>query len=269
MSNREEDKAGRDYWDETWAVLGEPQLIDIANTSLANEVNIQLHRFFTSMFAGADLSGKRVLEIGCARSVWLPYFALQHGLEIWGLDYSEDGCRQEELLLSKAGVHGTVIHADLFQPPSDMRGAFDYVISFGVVEHFTDPSTCIRAMAAYLKPGGTMMTLIPNMNGLTGMAQRLLDKDVFDIHVPIDDKELALLHEKSDLDVKSSEYFLSTNFYVVNIANRRRGLKKLVRIVYGVLGRISMLTWWLERKIGSLPRRKLGSPYVICVAEKR
>jgi cyclopropane fatty-acyl-phospholipid synthase-like methyltransferase len=33
-------------------------------------------------------AASRLLEIGCARSAWLPYFAQEFGIDVSGLDYS-------------------------------------------------------------------------------------------------------------------------------------------------------------------------------------
>ena len=67
----------------------------------------------------------------------------------------------------------------------------------------------------------------------------------------------------------SCEYFISTNYYVVNISRRRPSrFYPLVRVAYGLLGRLSMTAWILERVIGRMPASKLFSPYVVCVADK-
>jgi len=193
-----------------------------------------------------------------------------YGLDICGLDYSEDGCKQEEALLRKAGVKGVVVNADLFHPPAEFRDSFDYVITFGVVEHFQDPAGCIRALGTYLRTGGVLVTLVPNMVGIVGTLQRVFDRDVFEIHVPLDAETLLRAHEMAGLTPVSSDYFLSTNFYVVNVANRRRNaLYPIVRLAYALFGRLSMAIWWLERHIGEIRRTRAFSPYVICVAEKR
>jgi 2-polyprenyl-3-methyl-5-hydroxy-6-metoxy-1,4-benzoquinol methylase len=265
-----DDKAGKEYWDKTWSWITPVSLIDPKNDDLKNEVDLRLHRFFDRVLSASDISGKRLLEVGCARSVWLPYFARQYNLDVAGLDYSEEGCRQEEALLRDAGVNGLVVNGDLFSPPPSLLKAFDFVFSFGVVEHFQEPAKCVAALAEYLKPGGVLITIVPNMRGLVGALQRTLDRKVFDIHVPLDSGALASAHKQAGLSVISCEYLISTNFYVVNVANRRHSLiYPGLRLIYGLLGRLSMTVWMLERLIGELPSSSALSPYVICVAEKR
>lgn len=266
--NLAQDKAGKAYWDKNWSVKP-PDLLDMEDTRTANEVNLRFHNYLSEMISPTRSAGKRFLEVGCARSVWLPYFAQKYGLKISGLDYSEDGCRQAKALLSMSSVEGEVICADLFAPPDEMLGAFDYVFSLGVVEHFTDTSACMAAMARFLRPGGMAITVIPNMRGTTGALQRLCDKAVFDIHVALTPAELQLAHDRAGLSTISCGYFISTNYYVVNSQHRRGSLYyPLLRLMHGAMGRLSMAVWWLERKFGNLPAVQAFSPYIICVARK-
>ena len=78
----------------------------------------------------------------------------------------------------------------MFDPPDDMKGQYDLVMSFGVVEHFKDTTACLKACAAFVKPGGQMFTMIPNMTGLVGSLQKIIDRNVYDIHVPLSCKML-------------------------------------------------------------------------------
>lgn len=52
------------------------------------------------------------LEIGCARSRWLPYFAKEFGFEVSGIDYSEVGSQQATQILFNEGVQGNIVFAD-------------------------------------------------------------------------------------------------------------------------------------------------------------
>lgn len=55
-----------------------------------------------------------------------------------------------------------------FSPPASMLGKFDVVVTFGVVEHFIDTRACLDAMSQFLKPGGLLVTSIPNLAGWIG-----------------------------------------------------------------------------------------------------
>ena len=162
-----------------------------AQPAPGNAANRRFDALFRDLFAGLPTQRMRLLEVGCARSAWLPYFGREFGFELHGLDYSELGCRQERTILVKAGLEGEVTCADLFTPPPDLLGAFDVVVSFGVVEHFSDTLAATRALAALLRPDGLVVTVVPNMRGAIGRIEQLINRDVYDIHVPIGPARLA------------------------------------------------------------------------------
>lgn len=259
------DKAGKDYWNENWADLPFPEFIDTSDARLRNEVNLRLHRFFSCLFDPRRDAGKRLLEAGCARSVWLPYFAQQFSMRVAGIDYSENGCHQEMGVLRMAGIEAPVFCADFFDPPAELKESFDYVVSFGVVEHFTDAARCISALADFLRPGGKLITVVPNMLGLVGTLQRFFDSEIYATHVAHTPATLEASHIAAGLAVDSSNYFLATNFYVVN-PGRKASCYKL--FAYRVLGRVSMAAWQLDRWFGELPGTRSFSPYILCTATK-
>jgi len=62
-----------------------------------------------------------------------------------------------------------IVCGELFGPPPWMQEMFDIVMSWGVIEHFEDTAGCLQACSRFLKPGGTMITVIPNMCGIPGL----------------------------------------------------------------------------------------------------
>src|SRR5207249_3744220 len=133
------------------------------------------------------------------------------GFNVFGIDYSESGCEQARHILSDAGVEGEIVCADLFSPPSSLRRRFDVVVSFGVVEHFSPPWHAIKAFAEFLVPGALLVTVIPNLRGVMGPIEKLLNPAVYAAHVPLTTRELRAAHDAAGLSVLSSSYFLSTN----------------------------------------------------------
>ena len=259
------DRAGTEYWDEVWKADELPNPVDPTLPSLDNVVNAQFDALFRSLFAERQ-SGRQLLEVGAARSAWLPYFAQQFGFRVTGLDYSVPGCEQTEQILERAGVNGTVHRADMFDPPSQLRGAFDVVVSLGLVEHFDDTSAAVNALAAFVAPGGLLITSVPNMAGLLGLLQRGLDPAVFRVHKPITRRDLAAAHIDSGLDVVSSRYLMTVNWSAVNIANwpkRRRA--RAMRLLSGA----SKVVWMAEARGLRLPPNRWTSPYIVAVGSRR
>ena len=167
--------------------------------------------------SGIETAGAHLLELGCARSVWLPYFHRQFGFRIVGLDYTEIGCAQARAVLATSAVSGEIVHADLFTPPTAMLNKFDVVVSFGLVEHFSDTAAVLSACARFLKPGGVMITTIPNFSGWLGAMQRRFDRAVYDIHVPLDREQFAQAHKAAGLDLIACDYFIFVNWQVINV----------------------------------------------------
>jgi 2-polyprenyl-3-methyl-5-hydroxy-6-metoxy-1,4-benzoquinol methylase len=256
-----EDKPGRVYWDAAWSGRMPEGVLDPRDRRLDNEVNRRFDGWFRRVLAG--VSG-RLIEVGCAGSAWLPYFAREHGFSVTGLDYSPRGCEQAEAALTAAGVPGNVVCADLFAPPARQVGRFDVVFSFGMVEHFSDTVACMRALAAFVAPGGRLVTVVPNMNGTTGWLQRLVDRSVYDVHVPLTPAQLTHAQAESGLQTLESRYFVAVNYGVVNGSRAPTWGTLLHRQAY----RLSKLIWAAERAATALPATGLFSPYVVCVGRK-
>jgi SAM-dependent methyltransferase len=258
------DRAGNAYWDALWKGQPPPPPVDPDDERLGNTVDIRQHELFQRELGGLE-PGSRILEVGCARSKWLPYFATRFGLDVSGLDYSEEGCAQARLILAQAGVGGAVVYGDMFDPPVDLLGRFDAVVSFGLVEHFADTAAAHAALARFLVPGGTMITFIPNMGrSWVGWLQRLLDRDVYDVHVPLDRRQLLKANLDAGLKVISCCYFMTWNWSVVNISGWRSA--SLGRIVARIQSAASKSLWWLEQRGVRLRPNRYTSPYIVAVA---
>jgi hypothetical protein len=192
------------------------------------------------------------MEAGCADSVVLPYVATL-GHRIVGVDYSEVGCRKFRSRVPSAQVEC----CDIFAPPVHLTSSADALFSIGLVEHFTDTRACVEALVALVKPGGRLLTIIPNMHGAVGLAQKLLDRSIYDVHVRITPAELTRAH--GSLRVIECAYLMPANFGVVNpgrSATAQRIVTNLARASNAVC-----------RVAPRLPATRAFSPYVYCLAE--
>jgi SAM-dependent methyltransferase len=260
-------RASKDYWESLWQEEKLPRAINPQDSSLKNHVELQFDSLFRQVFACEQPPGARnLIELGCARSAWLPYFSKEFGFCVTGIDYSPLGCDQAKAILAMEGIEGDVTVADISSAPLHLLNHFDYVVSFGVVEHFEVTEGSLSSCGAFLKPGGTMFTLIPNMNGLVGRLQKWLGREVYDVHVPLDAKALRRAHELAGLKVLRCEYFCFLNFGVLNLKRIRQSFLGLW--LSRSLNAISAATWILERVGVRLPANRMTSPYVICVSTK-
>lgn len=265
------DKAGKNYWNDSWASSDIPEAVNPSDRRLKNYVNRRFHQLFLRLFDKSETPAMRLLEIGCAKSAWLPYFSKEFGFSVCGIDYSPIGCQMARKVLQVNGVDAEVVCADFFSPPENMLGAFDVVVSFGVVEHFDDTAACLKAVASLLKPGGMLITNIPNMVGWIGSIQKLVNRPVYDIHQLIDPARLREAHEQAGLEVLECDYFVCTSFGVNNLIgiSTRTVTGFLKRIFLSILSRTSMLVWLIENKTSAFPPYRFSSPYINCIARKR
>jgi 2-polyprenyl-3-methyl-5-hydroxy-6-metoxy-1,4-benzoquinol methylase len=212
-----------------------------------------------------------LLEIGCGASGWLPYFSKEFGFKVSGVDYSPIGCELAKKMLKESGVDGQVVCCNLFDPPECMEETFDVVVSFGLIEHFEDTTSVVRAASKFLKPGGMLITNIPNMTGAIGYLQKALNKPVYDVHKLLDRNMLRYSHEYAGLEIIQCEYFLFSHFGVcaLNGVGTVTPTGVLKKALVGGLSRMSMAIAKIEDEVGEFPARKFTSPYINCVARKR
>jgi SAM-dependent methyltransferase len=265
--NDEKEKTTDKYWDLLWGKREIPRAIDPFKGGLSNHLARQHHAFFEPLLCGR--CGQSILEIGCAGSPWLPYFSSQFDLKVTGLDRSLLGCEQAEEVLSRSGVKGQIVNADLFSPPGEMIGFFDVVISFGVVEHFVETEKCVYACSRFLRPGGLMITVIPNFSGWMGKMQKHLDRKIFDIHVLLDREDLRVAHEMAGLRVSSCDYFLLLSLGVLDFTRFSTHWARLWSIAWRVRAVLDRVAWLSESWLPYLfHSNRWTSPYIVCVAEK-
>ena len=261
------DKAGADYWNRLWETGKLPPPIDPYAHGVRGYYLRQFHRYFEEAFGGRETLGLKLIEVGCAQSAYLPYFAKYFGFVVSGLDRSRIGCEKARRILEREGVKGEVHCADLFSLSPALNEQFDVLVSFGVIEHYPDTAECVKAMAKLLKPNGKMVTVVPNMNGVHGTMQRILDRSVYDIHVPLDREGVLSAHLRAGLVVERCDYFLPSNLGVVNFEKWRRSF-----LIYNLLRSLRSLLsnsfWLVDEHLVRLPASRRMSPNINCVARK-
>jgi 2-polyprenyl-6-hydroxyphenyl methylase/3-demethylubiquinone-9 3-methyltransferase len=149
-----------------------------------------------------------LLEIGCGRSIWLPHLAREFGCRIAGLDTEPLAAELAEANLAGAGVQGEIFCRDAFDLGGnrDLMGKFDLVYSMGVMEHFDDAAERLVRIADYLKHGGRILTLVPNLQGVNWLFQRLASLDRLRMHMIYDPKRLTQVHERAGFEILAAGY---------------------------------------------------------------
>ena len=122
-------RASKEYWEALWREGKLPRAINPRDHSLKNEVGLKFDVLFRELFAAEKHPHDAInlLELGCARSAWLPYFSKEWGVCVTGIDYSPLGCDQARAILAMEGVEGDVTLADISFAPQHLLNRFDYV----------------------------------------------------------------------------------------------------------------------------------------------
>jgi SAM-dependent methyltransferase len=262
--NSDIDRAGQDYWTDSWKQAPMPPMHDLDRPSIRNWIDIQYMRVMRKVFRPGQKMA--VIELGCGNSVWLPYFKKYFDADVSGLDYTPDGCRTARQVLAAYGFSGDIVEGDIFNPPEGLKDKFDVVYTNGVVEHFADTADCLKHCAAFANTDGVVVTFIPNIKGVIGSLQKLFDGKVYDVHVPLDLPDLQSAHEKAGLNIIESGYLMPCNFYVVNTSKFKGKIWYLP--IRAVLSLPTKLIWILEFAGLQLPRNRFLSSYIYVIARR-
>lgn len=104
-----------------------------------------------------DVTGKRMLDIGCGSGHSLLYHAAHGAAELWGLDLSDRQLENAGRLLRERGVEPRLFCSPMEADPGLPKGYFDFVYSIYAVGWSTDLEKTFRLIASYLRPGGAFI----------------------------------------------------------------------------------------------------------------
>ncbi len=96
------------------------------------------------------------LDAGCGRGSYVA-FASSKGARAIGIDIVSGGMK-----IAKKNSTGEFLVGDVRALPIK-DDYFDYVVSYGVVEHFKETDKALREIFRVLKPGGTAVISVPGL----------------------------------------------------------------------------------------------------------
>ena len=136
---------------------------------------------------------------------------------------------------------------------------FDVVMSAGFIEHFSDVPSVVDKHICYLKPGGTLIMSVPNLLGLNGLLQKLVDKETYDTHYleAMCKKRLQSIVTARGLEIKYISYHSRFGVWLEDINNKPRWIRRLI-FLFNLIGK------YLVRF-----ESKIFSPYLIVVAKSK
>ncbi len=116
---------------------------------------------------------KTIIEMGGYPGRFLAYLADKYNLIPTSLDFNSDKIKIEETMKSFDIEDFKIIQADIFEHIPETQ--YDIVISNGFIEHFENYQEVLDKHNLYLKQGGTMLVMIPNLTGFRKVYGYLVD----------------------------------------------------------------------------------------------
>lgn len=269
MTTKDLDKARREYSDRGYQQSHDQRAFNPHSGRVRDHWKRAFHGYFEHAFAGRTTRGKGLVEVGAGRSTLLPYFALEFGFDVVGLDYAEMGCRITRENLSRAGVNGEAVCAEVFSAPADRLDRADVVASFGgggAIRRSGRLHPLMRAAAAPRRAHDHDRSKHEGLHWCLATDAR-----------PARLREArgarcgraCERHTGAGMRVLDSRYVLFLNLAVVNISETATGLGHRVRSpALAGLRAATVRVWLAERTLGALAGNSFTSPYAFCLAEK-
>lgn len=142
-----------------------------------------------------ELTGKAVLDIGCARGDFLTYLMdSEPTLKAWGVDAFSPGVDDSRIAFTKGALTTAGYTA----------AQFDLVMSWAVFEHLHQPKAYFVESARVLKPGGKLVILVTNAESAFGRMAQAEDVPRHTYHYSR--RTLARYGAECGLDLQSVAY---------------------------------------------------------------
>lgn len=206
---------------------------------------------------------QRWIELGCSpgnvsyllfnRIPFIPF----------GVDFSPQAQMYLETMARYAGVHATLFQLDLreFSPTEP----YDVVMSFGLIEHFSNPGEILDHHYRLCRKGGLLVTAIPHFRYLQWLYHRLFDRRDLAKH-NISMMNLGTFKgfaERNNLQVLHLGYVGRINFWNVDDSGPR--MKAMIRKGLSLAVRA-----FVNRLLAHIlpPHKKLYAPWIVFIARK-
>ncbi len=263
MPNHTKNLTDESYWTALW----DGQQHKVRHLRWAYVANRQLAKLFRRTLSGLDTP--KLLEVGCADSLWLPYLAHTYECDCHGIDFSEVGCQLAKRNLQRANAVGKILCEDVFTFAKMHQGTFDFVYSMGLIEHFTDTELILKELSYLLKPTGRMLTVFPNLRGMYTPIARVASPKLLATHQVITPMELHGVLQ--DVGFQVTEFGYTGGPLKLSVVDYSPWRAVIGKWGHEVLCKFVNLT---DIVVGNLlvglqvPNQQLTSPYVYAISTK-
>lgn len=156
----------KDYWEKYYSksITEKKQIIRVVSV---------YDVFWDILINNCAEKPKTIVEIGGYPGRYLAYLADKYELEPTCVDFNSDKSKIEESMNAFGIERYDIIQADITNYEPNMK--YDVVISNGFIEHFENYEKILDKHTSFLKPGGTMLVMIPNKRWLRKWYGYLVD----------------------------------------------------------------------------------------------
>ncbi len=145
MNSNEILKSNKHYWDTTADEWFGATALPIYGCLVPTEDELQLF---------GNVSGKKMLDIGCGSGHSLKYHGNNNAAELWGLDMSTKQIENAKHYLNECGYNPKLFNVPMEIDCGLPKNYFDIVYSIYAIGWTTDLQKTFDLVASYLKPGG-------------------------------------------------------------------------------------------------------------------
>jgi len=224
------------------------------------------HKLFKKFIPKAE--NETMIEVGAYPGTFLNYFYKYFGYKPWGVEYVERCANHATEMLRNSDIPATIICKDIFElNPNDFmeQGGWDLTVSFGFVEHFTDPTEAITKHVEITRPGGLIVISIPNHAGINGWITRKLDYEIWKQHNLMSLKDLKkIVKNEDDTNIVYSGYVGHVGFWSSNLSG-------FLLSKFGKAYPIIRTPLWLLENLGQwvIPNNRWTSPDSLVILRKK
>ena len=131
-----------------WDTKGNDVLGATALPKYGSFISEEKHQLF------GNISGKKILEVGCGSGKSLQYLGERKAAELWGMDISDNQLEKTNQHLKTHGLSAKLICSPMEEECGIPKDYFDVVYSIYAVGWTTDLDSTFSRIASYLKKDG-------------------------------------------------------------------------------------------------------------------
>lgn len=193
------DIAGKDYWDDIY------KKTELTEVRIASYCERLIERLLIENIE--KYNPKSILEVGCGNSIWLPYIAEKYNIDVYGIDYSENGCMLVKQRLKKKQDRDRIFCINIYDKENRNKiPKVDMLFSLGVVEHFADANEVISIFKEMVNENGIIVTEVPNITGINWLISKIYQPRVLEKHIIHTIDSLSKIYDKNGIKVIQADY---------------------------------------------------------------